>query len=113
METEDTATVDLSQEFAGADAKAVSQLVYTLTSRPGLRQVSISVDGVPFDLGGGLTGPITRDLADVLVRGPATPTMTLEGAPCDPTTATPGEPAVRPRATRATRRRSPSTSRCA
>lgn len=96
IESEDTATVDLSPEFAGADANAVYQLVYTLTTRPGLRQVAISVDGVPFDLGGGLTGPVTRDLADVLVRAPATPTTVLEGEPCDLTTAPAQEPGQPP-----------------
>ena len=95
--------------------EAIYQLVYTLTSRPALRQVDISVDGVPFDLGGGLTGPITRDLADVLVRCAGDPTTPLDGEPCDLAAAPDraGPAAVLPRVPAATRPSSRPTSRCA
>ena len=84
---EGTAYVNLSDAFVNPPRMAVYQLIYTLTPPQGeVRQVQISVDGAPLDLGAGATGPLTRSFADALVGGAETSTEQLTGPPCDATT---------------------------
>ena len=71
--TGETATVDLGEGFAAIGGSeqlvAISQIVFTATARPGVEQVTFTLDGRPIEIptgDGSLTsGAVSRDDYDV------------------------------------------------